>query len=186
MGEERCSVLLEAVSEEEGRTAGRQYLNDLVDHTLRHGQRPVPDVEGQQQLGDRVHRCPHPVRRARQARDGLRLADLASLHRAEQRKEFIQLDLRNAHIVQEIPGKGRGVVRHLHQPLQHGIGVDLEDAGHSADAQAFRQRAHRPHQLFGRHALAMQRCAMRLLEVAATARAMQLSPGAAVGVTVGA
>src|SRR5262249_31437683 len=48
------------------------------------------------------------------------------------------------------------------------------------------QRAHRPHQLLGRHALAMQRGAMGLLEVAATAGAMQLPPGATVGVTVGA
>src|SRR4029453_10762713 len=53
------------------------------------------------------------------------------------------------------------------------------------DAQALRQCAHCPHQLLGRHALSMQRGAMGLLEVAATARAMQLSPGAAVGMPVG-
>src|SRR6266568_2780541 len=42
--EERGGVLLEAVSQEEWHTAGRQPLHDLVDHALRHGQRPVPDV----------------------------------------------------------------------------------------------------------------------------------------------
>src|SRR5262249_5426081 len=57
--------------------------------------------------------------------------------------------------------------------------------GHSPDAQAFRQHAHRPHQLLGRHALAMQGRAMGLLEVAATAGAMQLAPGAAVGMPIG-
>src|SRR5262249_32012387 len=98
---------------------------------------------------------------------------------------FIQLDLRHAHVVQEIPGKGRGVVRHLNQPRQDGIGVDLKHPGHRTNAQPFTQRAHRPHQLLGRHALAVQRGAMGLLEVAATAGAMQLAPGATVGVTVG-
>ena len=88
MGEERGGVLLEAVGQEEWHTAGRQYLDDLVDHTLRHGQRPVPDVDGQEPLGARVHRRPHPVRRARQAREGLSLDNLAGLHGAEQGKEL--------------------------------------------------------------------------------------------------
>src|SRR5262249_60988699 len=42
-----------------------------------------------------------------------------------------------------------------------------------------------PHQVPGRRGLAVQRGAMGRLEVAATAGAMQLAPGAAVGVTVG-
>jgi hypothetical protein len=48
--------------------------------------------------------------------DYLGLADLLGLHGAEQGKEFIELDLRDAHIVQEMPRKGGGVVRHLAQP----------------------------------------------------------------------
>ncbi len=52
MGEERCGVLLEAVGQEEWHTAGRQHLDDLVDHALRHRQRPVTDIDGQQQLGE--------------------------------------------------------------------------------------------------------------------------------------
>src|SRR5712692_9323951 len=74
---------------------------------------------------------------------------------------------------------------HLDQPGQDRIGIDLEHPGHGADAQAFRQRAHGPHQPLGRHALAMQWRAMGLLEVAATAGAMQLAPGAAAGMTIG-
>src|SRR3989442_6985053 len=51
-------------------------------------------------------------------------------------------------------------------PLQYRVRVHLEHPGDRADAQALRQRAHRPHQLLGRHALAMQGRAMVLLEVA--------------------
>src|SRR5207245_7444034 len=70
-------------------------------------------------------------------------------------------------------------------PLQHRVGVDLKHPGHGTDAQALRQRAHRPHQLVGRHTRAMQRGAVGLLEIAATAGAMQLAPRATAGMTVG-
>src|SRR6266852_1648041 len=75
---------------------------------------------------------------------------------------------------------------HLDQPGQDSIGIDLKHAGHGTDAHALRQRAHRPHQLLGRHALAMQRGAVGFLEIATTAGAMQLAPGTAAGMTVGA
>jgi hypothetical protein len=68
------------------------------------------------------------------------------------------------------------VLGHLDQPRQDGIGIDLKHPGHGTHAQAFRQRAPRPHELLGRHALAMQRGAMGLLEGAATAGAWQLPP----------
>jgi hypothetical protein len=61
MGEERCGILREAVGQEERHTAGRQHLNDLVDYALRHGQRPVLNVDGQEQLGDRIDRRPYPL-----------------------------------------------------------------------------------------------------------------------------
>jgi hypothetical protein len=34
------------------------------------------------------------------------------------------------------------------EPGQDRVGINLEDAGHSTDAQALRQGAHRPHQFF--------------------------------------
>ena len=71
------------------------------------------------------------------------------------------------------------------QPLEHRAGVDLAHAGDRPNAQAFRQRPYRPYQQIGHHTLAMQACAMGLKKVATIARAMQLSPGAAVGMTVG-
>jgi hypothetical protein len=54
MGEERGGVLLEAVRQEEWHTAGRQYLHDLVDHALRHGQGAVADVECQRKRNKKV------------------------------------------------------------------------------------------------------------------------------------
>jgi hypothetical protein len=83
--------------------------------------------------------------------------------------------------VQEILGKGCGVVRDFDQPLQHGVRVDLEHPGDGADAQAFRQCAYGPHQSLGHHTLAMQRRAVGLLEIAPTARAMQLAPRSTAG-----
>jgi hypothetical protein len=81
--------------------------------------------------------------------------------------------------------EGGGVLGPLDQPRQDGIGVDLKHPGPGTHAPAFRQCAHRPHALRGRHALAMQRGARGFLEVAAPAHAMPLSPGTAVGMTVG-
>ena len=173
--------MLEAIGEEERYTAGRQHLDDLVDHALRHGQRPVPDVDGQQQLGDRIDCRPHPVRGTREPRDGLSLADLADLHGAEQGKEFVELHLRDPHVVQEVLGKDLEMVRSFDQPVQHRIGVHLEDAGDGTDAEPFRQRAHGPHQQIRRDTLAMEQRAVGLQNVPVTGGAVPLAPGAAAG-----
>src|SRR5438093_13071139 len=39
VGQQRRRVLLETIGEKERDTAGRQHLDDLMDHTLRHGPR---------------------------------------------------------------------------------------------------------------------------------------------------
>src|SRR5213593_2790901 len=44
VGQQRRRVLLEAIGEEERHTAGRHDLDDLMDHTLRHGPRAVADI----------------------------------------------------------------------------------------------------------------------------------------------
>src|SRR5215475_13036490 len=62
MGEERCGVLLEAVGQEERHTARGQPLDDLMDYSLRHGQRAVTDIDHHQQLARGVHGRPHPGR----------------------------------------------------------------------------------------------------------------------------
>src|SRR5438132_13063622 len=74
---------------------------------------------------------------------------------------------------------------HLDQPGEDRVGIDRKHPGYSTDAQALCQRAHRPHQLLGRHALAMQRGAMGLLEVTFTAGAIQLAPGTAARMAIG-
>src|SRR5262249_49808272 len=88
--------------------------------------------------------------------------------------------------MQEILRKGGGVVRHLDQPVQHGVWVDLEHPSHRADAQAFRQGTTRPHEDGGRGALPMRGCAVSLLKVALTLDTIQLPRGTATGMAIGA
>src|SRR5262245_631515 len=75
---------------------------------------------------------------------------------------------------------------HLDQPREHRIGVHLEHAGHGTNAQALRQRAHRPHQHVERNALAMQRGAVRVLEIFLAGDTLQLPPGSAIRMAIGA
>src|SRR5262249_45820617 len=86
---------------------------------------------------------------------------------------------------QEVLGEGGGVLGHLDQPRQDGIGVNFKHPGHGTDAEPFRQCAHRPHQQIGWHTLAMQRRAMGLLEIATTARAIHLAPRSTAGMAIG-
>src|SRR5437773_699187 len=156
-----------------------------MDHALRHRECAISNVDGQEQFGNRVEGDPHPVRRARQALERLGLADLTGLDRAEQGEEFVKLDLCDVHVVQEMAGKRRRMLGDGNEPGQDRVGINLEDAGHSTDAQALRQGAHRPHQLFGRDALAMERRAVRLQKIALTGTAVQLAPGSTAGMPVG-
>ena len=84
-----------------------------------------------------------------EALDRFGLTDFARLDRTEQGKEFIQLHLRDAYVVQEVAREGCGMIRHLDQPGQHRVGVHLEDVGDSANAKSFSQRPDGPHQLVG-------------------------------------
>ena len=77
------------------------------------------------------------------------------------------------------------MLRNVNQPGQDGTRVHLKHPSHRADAQPFGQGAHGPYQHVERDTLAMQRRAVGLLEIATTAGAMQLAPGATVGVTIG-
>src|SRR5215510_13179957 len=90
VGQQGGRILLQAIGQKQRHTAWRQDLDDLMDDPLRHRQGALADLEGQQQLGDRIDRRPHPVRGTREARDGLTLADLARLHGTEQGKELIE------------------------------------------------------------------------------------------------
>jgi hypothetical protein len=117
--------------------------------------------------------------------EGLSLTDLTLLDRTEQRIEFVQLHLGDTDVVQEVLGEGFEMVGGLDQPVQHGVGIDLEHPSHGTDAQPFRQCPHGPNKHVGRYPLPMQRRAMRLKKRPATLAAIELSPLAATGMTVG-
>ena len=85
-----------------------------MDHTLRHRQGAMPDVNGQQQFTLGVHRDPDPLGHTLQPRDGLRLTDLAVLDRAEQGEEFVQLYLPDPHVVQDVSGKRPELLGRFH------------------------------------------------------------------------
>jgi len=73
----------------------------------------------------------------------------------------------------------------LDQPDQYGSGVDLKHPSHRADAQAFSQCAHRPHEPLGCDALPMQGRAVGLLEIATAVGAIQLAPRSTAGMPIG-
>ncbi len=149
MAQQRRDGLLVTLGEHQGHAVWCQHLSDLRPRALGQGQCMSPHVDRQPPPGDRGERRPHPVGRARQARDRRSLAALTCCDRTEQGKEFIKLDLGDAHVVEEMPAEGCRMVGHLPQPGPYGMGGDLEHPRHGTDAQAFRESAHGPHEPFG-------------------------------------
>jgi hypothetical protein len=54
--------------------------------------------------------------------DGFVITDAASLDSTEQGKEFVELHLGHAHVVEEILGEGRGVIGDLHHQARTVLG----------------------------------------------------------------
>ena len=71
--------------------------------------------------------------------DRFGFADVAAFHRTEHGVELVELHLAKLEITQEISGKRLQLLCGLHQPLQDGIGIDLEDPRRAPNAQAFGQ-----------------------------------------------
>jgi hypothetical protein len=109
-------LLLESIGEAQRHTVRRQDLGDLMHHALGHSQGAVTAVDRQQQLTHRVNGAPDLVRCRRQGLDRPGIVDLTSVDRPEEGTPFVQLPLGDADFVQEMAGKGRGMVRHLDQP----------------------------------------------------------------------
>jgi hypothetical protein len=86
---------------------------------------------------------------ALQALESHCIADLSRLDGTQQDKEFIESHLSDLQVVPVITRKGLELVGCLHDLLEHGVGVNLKDAGHSTNAQAFSQCACGPHQHLG-------------------------------------
>src|SRR5262249_6424783 len=99
--------------------------------------------------------------------------------------EFIELHLREVHVVQEELRKGPQLLRRLHEPVQHRVRSDLEDPCGAANAQARSEAADHVHDEVDRDALAVDTVAMRLQKVAIAAGAVPLPPGATTGMAMG-
>jgi len=179
-------VLSEPIGQKQRRAVGRHDLRDVVDKMLGHRQGAIPNIERQQQFTLEDHGDPDPLGRAIQALKGRGFADLTLLDRAEQRKQLIELHLSDPYVVQEVLGEGAQLLRYLDEPLQHGIGINLEHPCCASDAQPFGSSRHYAHNEFDRCALAMKQRAEGLQKVTATGDAQPLPPLAPTGMAVGA
>jgi hypothetical protein len=139
-----------------------------MDHALGHGQRAIADVNRQQHLALGVHRDPDPLGRPLQALDRVGFADRAVLDRTEESKQLIELHLLDPHVVQDVSGKGPQLLRRFHQPLQHGVRVDLKDSRRAPDAQPLGQARDDTHDEVARGALAVKNRAEGLAKIATT------------------
>ena len=88
--------------------------------------------------------------------------------------------------MEKIGRKGFELLRGLHQPPQHRMGVDFEHPCRAPDAQAFGQTGDDAHDELHRRALPMQEGAVRLRAIALARDALELVPGLAPGLAVGA
>ena len=74
-----------------------------------------------------------------------------------QGEEFVHLHPFNIDILPAIAGEGLQVLRCINQPAQDGVRIDLKDARHGTDAEAFGQSRESPHQLVRIDLLAVNR-----------------------------
>ena len=79
--------------------------------------------------------------------------------------QLVELQLLQVHITEKIGGKGAELLGGFDQPVQHGVGVDLEDPSRGTDAQAFGQACQDAHDELDRGLFAMEDRAMRLQKV---------------------
>jgi hypothetical protein len=131
-----------SIAQKERHTTGRQQLSDLMQHGLGHRQGAFPSLDAQQQLALGIDCGPHPVGGPREPLDRLVFTDGAVSHRPEDGVEFVELHLMQVSFVEKIRRKGVQLLRGLHEPAQHGVGVDLKDPRRASDAQTFGQTRH--------------------------------------------
>ena len=72
------------------------------------------------------------------------------------------------------------------QPVQHGVGVDLEDPRRGADTETFGQAREGPHDEFDGRLFAVENRPVGLQKIPLTRGTVERAPGAATGMTVGA
>jgi hypothetical protein len=107
-----------------------------------------------------------------------------SLTALRQRKQLIQLHLPDPQVMQEVLREGAQLLRRLHEPLQHRIGVHLEHPRRAPDAQPLGQARDDAHDQLRGHTLAVEDRPEGLQKVAATDDAQQLPPGTPTGIAI--
>jgi hypothetical protein len=126
------------------------------------------------------------VGRARELLYGLGFTHLAVSHRTEDGVEFVELDLIDLQLVQKVARKSVELFGGFHQPVEDGIGIDFEDPRRASDAQPFGQAGDDVHDELGRGAFAMENRAVGLIEVPLARHTLQLPPGLAARMPIGA
>ena len=71
--------------------------------------------------------------------NGLCFTHLALSYCTQDGVEFVELDLVEMQMVQKISGKRLELLGRLHQPVEHGAGIDLKDARRAPNAQSLGQ-----------------------------------------------
>jgi hypothetical protein len=88
--------------------------------------------------------------------------------------------------MEKIRGKGLQLLGGLHQPPQHCIGIDLEDARRAPDTQPLSETRDDAHDEVGRGVFTMKNRAVGLREIPVTGDTLQLTPGLTAGMPISA
>src|SRR5262249_20919306 len=147
---------------------------------------PWSHLHDQQQLAHRINYRPHPGASRLKEPERLFFTDLALSDATQYGIQLIELELCDVHVTQEIACKSLELLSSLHQPLQHGVGIDLEDPCGGTDTQSFSQTAQDTHDQLRRQMLAMNNRSTSLKKIPLAGAAVQPSPGPTAGMTVGA
>ena len=79
---------------------------------------------------------------------------------SQHRVQLIELQLLQVEITEEIRGKGAQLLGRFDQPVQHRVGIDLEDPRRGADTQTLGQAGQDPHDQLHRGLFAVEDRAM--------------------------
>ena len=88
--------------------------------------------------------------------------------------------------MEKIGGKDLELLGGFHQPVEHGISVDLEDPGRASDAEPFSQAGDDMDDELRRRAFAMEDRAVCLVKISLARHTLKLAPGLTTGMAIGA
>src|SRR5262249_8800370 len=114
------------------------------------------------------------------------VADRTGFEVTQHRVQLIELQLFEVQLTQEIRRKGAELLGGLDPPLQHRVRRDLEDPGRRTDPQALSQAGQDVHDALHRRLRARKNRAVGLKKSPLAWRAVELAPGTATGMAIGA